>query len=50
MPEHPRAACAQVPEHDEVGQLVGGTLHVGDRAVRLRLWEGEVISYAAGRG
>src|SRR5690349_19059811 len=38
------------PERDAAGQLVGGTLHVGDRAVRLGLWEVEVISYAAGRG
>jgi hypothetical protein len=29
---------------------VGGTLYVGDRAVRLELWQGEVISYAAERG
>ncbi|MEV6350794.1 hypothetical protein [Actinoplanes sp. NPDC051851] len=38
------------PERDEAGQLVGGTLYVGDRAVRLSLWQGEVISCAAGRG
>ncbi|GIF05974.1 hypothetical protein [Actinoplanes siamensis] len=38
------------PERDEAGQLVGGILHVGDQAVRLGLWQGEVISYAAGRG
>jgi hypothetical protein len=38
------------PERDEAGQLVGGTLQVGGRAVRLGLWQGEVISYAAERG
>ncbi|WDZ83968.1 hypothetical protein [Micromonospora cathayae] len=38
------------PEYDEAGQLIGGTMHVGDRAVRLGLWEGEVTSYAVGRG